>query len=183
MQPIGLLMIEHRLIERMVGLLRIEKERLETGGEVDLSFIDLAVDFFRTYADKTHHGKEEDILFRELSKKPLSQEHKEIMDKLTEDHAYARKKVSELAGGRPGYSRGDASVKAIIAVLEELVKLYPAHIQTEDKQFFMPSMEYFNKEEQEAMLQEFYAFDRNMIHERYGWVVGGLEQTCSNERK
>jgi len=31
------------------------------------------VDFFRTYADSTHHGKEEDILYRDLIKKAYTQ--------------------------------------------------------------------------------------------------------------
>jgi len=38
-------------------------------------FIDIAVDFIRMYADRTHHGKEEDILFRDLEKKSLSPNH------------------------------------------------------------------------------------------------------------
>ena len=67
MLPIGLLMREHRRIERMVEGLRGERESVRRG-VVDPVFIDNAVDFFRTYADRTHHGKEEDILFRDLEK-------------------------------------------------------------------------------------------------------------------
>ena len=66
MLPIGLLMKEHRLIERMVGLLVKELDRTKKVNDLNPVFIDSAVDFFRTYADRTHHGKEEDILFREL---------------------------------------------------------------------------------------------------------------------
>ncbi len=69
MQAIGLMMIEHRLIEKIVPVLEKELERLNQGGVPDPLLIESAVDFFRTYADRTHHGKEEDILFRELKKK------------------------------------------------------------------------------------------------------------------
>jgi rubredoxin len=40
-------------------------------------------------------------------------------------------------------------------------------------------MEYFSPEEQERMLQEFYVFDRNMIHEKYGGVVENVEKRVS----
>ena len=36
---------------------------------VDPVFIDTAVDFIHTYADRCHHGKEEDILFKALAAK------------------------------------------------------------------------------------------------------------------
>lgn len=62
--PIGPLMKKHRLIERMIALMERELFRLKDGKEMDPVFIDVAADFIRTYADRCHHGKEEDILFR-----------------------------------------------------------------------------------------------------------------------
>ena len=56
----------------------------------------VAVDLIRTYADRTHHGKEEDILFRELAKKQLSQEHQKTMNELVEDHVSGRRMVTSL---------------------------------------------------------------------------------------
>ena len=64
MKPIGPLMWEHRLIERMVKLLKKELIKIKEIDKVDTNFILIVVDFFRTYADRTHHGKEEDILFK-----------------------------------------------------------------------------------------------------------------------
>jgi hemerythrin-like domain-containing protein len=69
MKPIGPLMIEHRLIERMVKLLAAELEKIKKMSYANISLVNVGVDFFRTYADRTHHGKEEEILFRELHKK------------------------------------------------------------------------------------------------------------------
>lgn len=92
MLPIGPLMIEHRLIEKMIALIKKEIARMEQQGKINLEFIDLAVDFIRMYADRCHHGKEEDILFRDLNQKPLSGEHKQIVNELVEEHQQ---------GGRP----------------------------------------------------------------------------------
>jgi hemerythrin-like domain-containing protein len=66
MQARAPLMIEHRLIERMIHVVNHALELVERTKAVDPVFVDLAIDFIRTYADRTHHGKEEDILFRKL---------------------------------------------------------------------------------------------------------------------
>ncbi len=157
MKPIGPLMVEHRLIERMVALLEKELNEINNGNHTDWNFIDPAMDFFRTYADRTHHGKEEDILFRDLAKKQLSAEHKKVMDELVEEHKFARQVVRTIVSARDEYARGKGEALNLIkASLNDLVKLYPAHIEKEDKHFFYPVQEYFSKEEQEAMLREFW---------------------------
>ncbi len=70
MKPRGLLMIEHRLIEKV---LIVAKQKAISMTEIDYNpiFIETIVDFIKTYADRTHHGKEENILFVELAKKKL----------------------------------------------------------------------------------------------------------------
>jgi hemerythrin-like domain-containing protein len=62
MLPIGPMMIEHRLIERMISLMAKERDRMKTSNKANPSFIDTIVDFIRTYADHCHHGKEENII-------------------------------------------------------------------------------------------------------------------------
>ncbi len=69
MLPIGPLMIEHRLIERMIKVMQEGLQRMKTERKADPLFIETAVDFIRTYADQCHHGKEEDILFRVMALK------------------------------------------------------------------------------------------------------------------
>jgi hemerythrin-like domain-containing protein len=176
MMPIGPLMIEHRLIERMVGLLEQEVRSIGEKGEVHIELIDSAVDFFRTYADRCHHGKEEDILFRDLARKKLSPEHKSIMDELIQGHVFGRETVGKLFSAKERYGKGDGdTLNEIIGFLKALVEFYPAHIEKEDKHFFMPSMEYFSKGERDAMLQECWEFDKKLIHEQYRKLVERFE--------
>lgn len=173
MEPIGLLMREHRLIERMIGFL----QRINAEGEAKLDSIETAVDFFRTYADRTHHGKEEDILFRSLSNKQLSPEHKKIMEELVQEHVFARNTVASLLKAGQKYTGSDnSSLAEVKERINDLLRLYPAHIEKEDKRFFFPSMEYFSREERDLMLDEFYRFDQSMIHEKYEKLVSKLEQ-------
>jgi len=176
MMPIGPLMIEHRLIERMIKVLQVEVSRIARTEAVDPVLVDSAVDFIRTYADRTHHGKEEDILFTALAGKDLSSEDRKVMEELVNEHVYARQVVRELVEAKEHYLEGDrGAVKAVVERLEALVGLYPGHIVKEDKVFFPASMKYLSRSEQDTMLEEMWKFDRGMIHEKYKSVVERFE--------
>ena len=176
MQPIGPLMIEHRLIERMIALISERAVDAERAGSIDPLFIDAAVDFVRTYADRTHHGKEEDILFRDLESRNLSDEDQRVMAELVEEHKLGRKTVSELVAATAKYREGDSrSLSTITEKLRFLASFYPAHIEKEDKVFFPAAMKYFDPSERDRMLAEMYEFDRLMVHEKYTSMVEAFE--------
>lgn len=177
MQARGPLMVEHRLIERMISLMRDALVQIESIQQVDPVFVDTAVDFIRTYADRTHHGKEEDILFRELSKRSMSAKDQQVMEELLEEHVFGRQTTKALVEANTRYRNGERSALADVArQLQTLVEFYPKHIEKEDKVFFPASRAYFADEEEQAMLTEFWEFDRKMIHEKYKAVVEELEQ-------
>ncbi len=177
MKPVGPLMIEHRLIERMVRLLGGGLQAMKTVAEVNTELVVAGVDFFRMYADRTHHGKEEDILFEGLRDKALSDEERRMMQRLIQEHIWARQAVGKLSAANDRYLRGDtAALHTMIYELGKIVQFYPEHIEKEDKHFFIPVMEYFTPAEQQAMLERFWEFDRAMIHEKYRKVVDDLEQ-------
>jgi len=176
MLPIGPLMIEHRLIERMLAVLRREIAKIEGSGEIDERFLDTAIDFIHTYADRTHHGKEEGILFRALAGKGLKLDDSRLMDELASEHNDARQAVREIVDAQRRQLDGQRDAARTIADrLHELTHFYPAHIAKEDKVFFPASMKYLTPQEQQAMLAAFWEFDRQMIHERYKAVVSALE--------
>ena len=176
MQARGPLMIEHRLIERMISLIKDAVAKIESTQKVDPLLVDTAVDFIRMYADRTHHGKEEDILFRDLSKRSLSAKDQRVMNELIEEHVFGRQTTKALVEANTRYRNGDASALAEIADnLRTLVEFYPKHIEKEDKVFFPASRAYFTDEEDQAMLAEFWEFDQKMIHEKYTSVVEELE--------
>ena len=170
-------MIEHRLIERMITLIENKIKRIETTNQVDPLFIDTVVDFIKIYADRTHHGKEEDILFKKLANKQMSDQDRRIMDELVDEHVLGRKTTKELVEANVQYRIGEKSALAVIvSKLKRLVDFYPKHIEKEDKVFFPAYMQYFSDEEDQLMLKEFYEFDRVMIHEKYKLVLQKLEE-------
>jgi len=180
MMPIALLMIEHRQIERMIPVLRDEARKARAGA-VDVERIDALMDFVRTYADKCHHGKEEDILFAELRDKPMTHEQEAVMERLIEDHGTSRAETKLVVEAARRYRQAETGAHIDLAqALEALAELYPTHIATEDKEFFIPCMALFSKEEQARMLVQFQAFDRRLIHQLYR---GRMDQMAGVEKK
>jgi len=175
--PIGPLMIEHRLIERMIGVMAKEIDRVKEKQVADPRFIDTAVDFIRVYADQCHHGKEEKILFRDLQKKGLDADDKRVMEELIQEHMLGRKLTGKLVSAKDKYAVGDAAaLKTILATIRQLVNFYPKHIEKEDKVFFKSAMKYFSETERDAMLKEEYMFDQQFIHVVYKNIVSQAEQ-------
>lgn len=183
MQPIAPLMMEHRLILRMVELMRRELERIRSNVAVDPEFafvdpffIDVAVDFLKTYADRCHHGKEEDLLFAALAGKELHPDLKKILGELNEEHEQAREYTRELVRAKEAYLREEKeAVHRLLCYLDKITAMYPKHIIKEDQHFFIPLMEYFTPEEKGELLAKMAEFDRQLIHEKYEGLVGAME--------
>jgi hemerythrin-like domain-containing protein len=175
MKPRGPLMIEHRLIEKMIAIIKQYLSDIATTEKPDLNFIDTAVDFIKIYADRTHHGKEEDILFRDCQNKNMSDEDIRVMNELIEEHKKGRSIVSALIQAKKDYQNGNDTSDLIKEQLKALVDFYPQHIEKEDKLFFPNSEKYFTAEELQLMLAEFWEFDRVMIHKKYEQVVAELK--------
>lgn len=169
-------MIEHRLIERMIRILDRRMQAMRESRELDPEFIRRAVDFMRFYADHTHHGKEEDILFLDLKDRALSEEDRERMRDLTDEHAMARKTTRKLEQAAAEYADGRReAIDEAIKQLAVLVKFYPRHIEKEDQQFFPASMKYLSQIEQDEMLKRFWGFDKTLVHEKYKNLVEAME--------
>jgi hemerythrin-like domain-containing protein len=175
MMPIGPLMVEHRWIERVISDLhrRLNQSSRRT---IDPLYVDRLVDFLRSYADRCHHGKEEDILFRDLGAKRLAPALAEIMRELTEEHTWARATTKKLVTANASLAAGHTTaLDDVRRLLGELAAFYPEHIRKEDEDFFRPAMTYLTREEQDAMLEEFTGFDASLVHERYRRIAEELE--------
>ncbi len=187
MLPIAPLMMEHRLIERMLlhgdlhtGSIMVTADDTRVIDPefafVDPVFIDTAVDFLRTYADRCHHGKEEDILFAELEKKSLSPEHRRTMNELVREHVLARETTGKLLKAKESHLRQEPeALEHLLMHMRTLAEFYPSHIEKEDKHFFVPCMDYFTSLERDELLARMHDFDRQMIHEKYRITVEGIE--------
>ena len=127
------LVTEHRLILRMIALLERNAARTADGSYTDWQFYRDGVDFIRSYADRFHHAKEEDVLFTALVKNGMPKENSPIAAMLME-HDQGRAFVQgmetatmEALAGLPGREQIIAeNALAYAALLRE-------HIAKEDE--------------------------------------------------
>jgi hemerythrin-like domain-containing protein len=160
----------------MVKLLEKELKYTNETNKTHPEFIKIAIDFFRIYADKCHHGKEEDILFRELHKKEISKEHLNIMNNLIDDHKKARDYIKQLEENNKHYIDGNLQViNRIQSIIQKLIELYPQHIDIENHHFFGDVMQYFSEDEKRVMSDESFEFDKKMIHRKYTSIIEFFE--------
>src|ERR1700690_3525141 len=81
---------EHSIIKRMLALIPSILEGLDVSAEEDRRIILDVVGFIRSFADKFHHAKEEDILFG------LFDSDLEILKAMNEEHKIGRGHVNAV---------------------------------------------------------------------------------------
>ena len=95
---------KHRVIERMLAVLEAADAKVEAGEELPKRFFSRMTDFIRNFADRCHHGKEEDNLFPAMEKRGIPRQAGPIAVMLTE-HDWGRAYVRGMdkAGQRCDY--------------------------------------------------------------------------------
>ena len=176
MKPYEPLKVEHDLITRLFSLVENEISRINNTGTANKDFIDILTDFFVTYVDVAHHGKEENLLFAELEKKTITSAHKNMMSELLEEHKVGRKVINQLIESSDAYFKGDENeLKNITARFKDFISLYSKHIDKEDNDYFIQIMQYFTEVEQDELIQKFWRFDIKLIHEKYARLFDLME--------
>jgi len=126
------MMSEHRLIVRVLGALDTLSTRLASGQSVPRADLARFATFFREFADRCHHGKEEDRLFVAMNHHGFPREYGPVGVMLSE-HEAGRQEVRALA--RLGQGDGPLSAeeaRAARAHADQFVPLLLQHIQKED---------------------------------------------------
>lgn len=172
---------EHRLIEKVLGSLARFADDLAGAGEPIASARERAADyarFFRDFADRCHHGKEEARLFVALSEHGLAREGGPIGVMLHE-HEQGRRLVRQLA--EIGSGKGPLSAAeraAIVAIARAFVPLLRQHIQKEDGVLFPAATRILPPVVLERLRRDFEAFERDEmgdgVHEELHGVAEAL---------
>lgn len=162
---------EHGLIQKVLDWGEAELERIAAGGRPDSGGLLRAVDFFRNFADRCHHAKEEAALFRRLVQKGMPRDGGPIAVMLHE-HEQGRAHVAALAAAIEGAARGEAG--AVTALREHLggtIALLRAHIDKEDRILYPMADRLLAREDQEWLQREFARVEREEtgagVHEKY----------------
>lgn len=126
------MMEEHELILQVLASLHTAAEKLERGTAVERQDLANFGRFFRDFADKCHHGKEEDRLFVKMVEAGFPRESGPIAVMLYE-HDAGRAEVRHLLEIGSGSGPLSTAEKAqAVESIEQFVPLLFAHIQKEN---------------------------------------------------
>jgi len=147
---------EHDGILQMLSVMQSMIKELEAGKNLQEQHLGRVMEFLQNFADKCHHGKEEGILFPEISDRSLVEE-------LLKEHAEGRKFIAEIR-----------SSSNIAENMQGYINLLKIHIKKENE-FLLPIANKLPKEKQDEMSEKFEILERDVIgqgkHEEYhSWL-------------
>ena len=170
-RAIETLMNEHRVIEQVLGSLETFAHNLQQQADAERELVKDYGDFFRNFADKCHHGKEEDRLFTKMNAYGFPAQFGPVAVMLAE-HVEGRAHVGALV--TVGAGSGPLTNDERDAVIEHALAYVPllrAHIMKEDNILYPMALQAIPQAEMEAMAEDFEAFEANVMgageHERF----------------
>ena len=124
--PIKKLVDEHVLIKRWVAMIPEVIDSLDVETEPGRQLIIDGIEFIRSYADKYHHAKEEEILFKYFD------ENLDIIKTMREDHENARAHVRAVLEALE--KRDKESISEHLNAYQELLT---EHVKKEDEILYL----------------------------------------------
>lgn len=180
MLPTAELKQEHRVIERMLAVLKAAATKAEAGQDLPPDFFPRAVDFIRNFADRCHHGKEEDNLYPAMERRGIPREGGPIGVMLMEhDQGRAFVRGMDEAGKR--LAAGDkGAAKEAARNARGYAELLSQHIFKEDNILYMMADQALSAADQKELSARFEQMERERLgpgkHEEYVNLVGQLER-------
>jgi len=171
---------EHRAIQRMLAVLEAGAQRLEAGQQVRPDLFREVVDFVRNFADRCHHGKEEENLFPRLQERGVPREGGPIAVMLFE-HDEGRQHIAAIDDAIGAYERGDpAAARTIAENALAYVELLRQHIWKEENVLFPMANEVLSGQDQSELVERFERIETEVmgpgVHERYHALLDALER-------
>lgn len=135
MQGIDVLTDEHKNIVRYYIFLKKICCDIMEGAKVDVELFRECVDFGKNYADKYHHGKEEEILFKIMIEQSGDVGQKLIRNGMLVEHDLARYYLDELESALNAYQRnsGTENKYNILVSAGSYANLLKRHVEKENK--------------------------------------------------
>ena len=152
---------EHKKILKVIDALLNECDSLKNGKEINKAFFIGAIDFIKNFADKFHHAKEEDILFKEFNKcanrggvhcNPIEQ----MINEHNEGRNYVKKMEESL--NKNGKERVVENARGYAQLLRD-------HIFKEDNILYPMVDQISGNREKDIILNKFEEINKNLEQE------------------
>lgn len=181
MNGIQLMVEEHKTIKRMLEVIRSYCLRIINGKEVEGQDVFKMIDFVRSYADKHHHGKEEDLLFKFMTEELGSTAEKLVRNGMLVEHDLGRLYMRELEEATEKMIEGDEEAKVdVIGHAMSYYHLLQRHIDKEDGMVYKYGEDNLSKETLERVNRETEILEKEArakgIQKKYENLVKELEE-------
>jgi hemerythrin-like domain-containing protein len=179
-KPTEILSQEHRVIEQVLDCL--EKMALNCAAEkrLDKASAEQALDFFRNFADRCHHGKEETHLFPAMEAKGFPR-HGGPTGVMLAEHDQGRGHVRGMADAIEGAAGGEPdAVARFVMHARGYVGLLREHIEKEDHCLFTMANQSLSENDQQRLLEAFAHVEQEHMglgtHEKFLGIADELAE-------
>lgn len=171
MKPTEILMHDHEAIKVMLQIMSHLSEDIRSGKPFSVEDVEKIIDFLRIFADKCHHGKEENVFFPALVNAGMSNESGPVAVMLHE-HREGRDFIKGMASSVEAFKEGNQKASVLIAKnMEQYVGLLTNHIQKENNILFPMGDRMLDNRQQDLLLEQFEQIESEVIgkdvHEQY----------------
>lgn len=186
MRATEILMNEHRIIEQVLACLEKEALNCDLKNRLEVDAAEKMIAFFKTFADKCHHGKEEDRLFPLLEARGLSPDSGPT-GVMRHEHDMGRSLIAGMEEAVTKAKQGDSRAPALFAgVARNYDRLLRAHIEKEDHCLFAMADHLLNESDQALLLRGFEVAEAEEMghgtHDLYLALADGLAEKYGVER-
>ena len=158
-----ILMWEHGLILQALSAMEKHISGLEAGGVPDRAFFEKAIQFLQAFADRGHHGKEEDILFKRMVEDLDYPSNAGPVAVLTGEHERGREFLRGLAQALAVLGQDPSATRRVIENGRGYIQLLRTHIHREDNVVFPMVDQFLDDADQARLAAEFAECDRREI--------------------
>jgi len=181
---------EHDAILKMLDALGQTSQQLLGGASVDPSTLQGLLEFFQLFADRCHHGKEEDLLFPLLERRGIPRDGGPIGVMLFE-HDRGRELIREMGVAASEYEKEpQAAGKRWAEAAREYSQLLREHIMKENNILFRMAEQILSPDEQTTLAADFEkaeidkmgAGTHERLHARMGQLLAEIIKTSAAVR-
>ncbi|MEF9952312.1 MAG: hemerythrin domain-containing protein [Clostridium sp.] len=179
MNSINTMINEHKNIKQMIKVIRNLSLRILDNKYFEVDDFYRIIDFIRSYADKYHHGKEEDILFKYMVEEGGEVANKMITYGMLLDHDLGRMYVKGLEDGVNSFRLGNLNARLdIIANAISYSNLLESHIEKEDNVAYTYGQRILSNETMDKIEKESRQFNNKHsdVEEKYIKLIEELEK-------
>ncbi|MFR0779226.1 MAG: hemerythrin domain-containing protein [Zhenhengia sp.] len=181
MKAIEIMMNEHRVIERLIIVVRQICKGIMNGEPICYEDFEKIIDFIRVYSDEHHHGKEEKCLFNQMLVHLGALGEKLIKGGMLVEHDLGRLYVKDLEEALERVKAGDEESKLdVIANAISYTHLLTRHIAKEDELIYPFALNKLPEEIVEEVNKACLAFEQEAaqkgVQDSYLEVLSKLEE-------